>query len=131
MLNIPIPPSANGMWKKTRQKMYRSPKYQAWLDVAVPLIRLKYRGIESPIRIEVAITGGKGWRINRDLDNVFKPLIDGIKLAEIVPDDTTAYVTSISGDYFPPAGKKSVAKCEINITSRKATACISPATEKF
>jgi Holliday junction resolvase RusA-like endonuclease len=52
--------------------------------------------VEGPLEIQIKAITGKGWRKNRDLDNLAKPLIDLLKHAEIIEDDNSTIVKRIT-----------------------------------
>lgn len=52
--------------------------------------------VQEPVQIEIKVILGKGWRRNRDIDNLIKPLIDVIKNSGIITDDNSTIVKRIS-----------------------------------
>lgn len=118
VVEIPIPPSANAIWRIVSPRMKRpfitrSQVYLDWLADAVATIRCNGIGLAVlPARIAITIRGGKGWRANRDIDNVAKPVMDALVLAGRIPDDSTQYVHSVELRYAAPRPKQ-VATCVV------------------
>lgn len=55
----------------------------------------KAQKVEEPVEVEIKVMIGKGWRRNRDIDNLIKPLIDVIKNSGIITDDNSTVVKKI------------------------------------
>ena len=103
---IPIPPSVNGLWRAFR-RMYRngtrgkvqvcrSKAYVSWLQEAVLILRFQMAKAQTyPVRVSVTIHRGKGWRINRDLDNTYKAISDALVHSERLADDSSEHVAEI------------------------------------
>lgn len=115
-VELPIPPSANHLWIVARGRLIQSRQYKSWLSVAIPLCRVGLPYFANPVEIAVMIQGGKGWRSNRDLDNCLKPIIDAIKHASRIKDDSCHYVTGASVRYMPPV-RGVLATATVSITS--------------
>lgn len=116
-VEVPIPPSANNLWRTVmrggRPRTIRTPEYESWLAVATAKMRVGLTRAEAyPVRVTVEITGGKGWRANRDLGNVDKATEDALKHAEIIVDDSVKYVTEVVLRFRPGAG---AAKCVVSV----------------
>ena len=58
----------------------------------------------QPVRIIIEIYAGKGWSIKRDIDNAIKPVVDAVKRARIVQDDSVRYVREATARYYPGGG---------------------------
>jgi len=52
--------------------------------------------VAGPLEIQIVAISGKGWRKNRDLDNLAKPLIDLLKHTGIIEDDNSTIVKKIT-----------------------------------
>lgn len=52
--------------------------------------------VQGPLEIQIVAISGKGWRKNRDLDNLAKPLIDLLKHTNIIEDDNSTIVKKIT-----------------------------------
>lgn len=60
--------------------------------------------VAGPLEIQIVAISGKGWRKNRDLDNLAKPLIDLLKHTGIIEDDNSTIVKKITLLMELPAG---------------------------
>ena len=124
-VELPVPPSANHLWRSisrrtrtgsTKTFVVMSKQYKSWLEEAVLLLRCGLPKVKCyPVCIRITITGGKGWRADRDLDNATKGVVDAIKHAERITDDSTDYVRRIELEYRPAADKKDHSCCVVDI----------------
>ena len=125
---VPIPPSANHLWRAVSRMNRRgirktfvtkTLRYKHWLEEAVLLLRCGLSKPRSyPVGVRIAIRGGKGWDVRRDLDNATKALVDAIKHADRIPDDSTEYVDRIELEYIPPTHKNARAGCTVELVER-------------
>ena len=83
---VPVPPSANRMYRIIRGRMYRSSDYMAWLDVAVDCFRRNMRPVEGPAEVEIVLSTGKGVTVRSDIDNLVKPVLDALQPPSIGED---------------------------------------------
>ena len=106
-VRIPLPPSANKLFKTVAGHRAKSREYKAWLkDVAGALLTLQ--GPASyPCRFHWAF-GGAGINESRDGDNLLKPLLDVCVAAGVIPGDCLRYVRGWRGEYQPHAGEPGV-----------------------
>lgn len=126
-LEIPIPPSANHIHRIVYPKpkpggKQRPPfpvntaEYESWLLEAGYLVRVAMRPVRVfPVRVRLEIHGGEGFTKARDLDNCWKPLLDMLRKAGILPNDRVKEVASLVGDYFPPTHDGAIAKCFVEV----------------
>lgn len=120
---IPIPISANDMhrlvWPKkpnSRPFPVNTTEYEAWLKHAGYLVKTSMSPVKTlPIRVRLEVYGGEGFTKARDLDNCWKPLLDMLRKAGILPNDRVGEVASLVGDYFPPTAKGVKAKCFVEV----------------
>jgi hypothetical protein len=123
-VKIPVPESANHLWKIFGNRQYKTKAYRDWLEYTAQILRERMAPVEGPVRITITIRFGKGFMRSRDLDNCFKPIIDVLKPprydkegklssdgAGIIPDDSIETVRSIAADVEPAFDKKSEAEC--------------------
>lgn len=80
-LSIPLPPSANHIWKN----YHKSKAYKAWIVEAGWLSKRRDK-IVGPWRITVLAKRPDKRR--RDLDNLLKPIIDLVVSLGLVEDDS-------------------------------------------
>lgn len=118
---IPIPPSVNHAWKIVRTRSgvaakVRSKQYDAWIQEAV--LRLRFGmdpAVTYPVAVTVTIGGGSGFRVNRDIDNVLKPVVDALRHAERIREDDVRHVRRVACEYLEPADPKQPAGCWVRI----------------
>lgn len=123
---IPIPPSANHLWKIFGNRQYKAPAYRAWLEEVVPFIERNLAKAEGPVQVTIQLRFGKGLRANRDIDNCIKPCLDALKPpafdkdgkmkspgASIIYDDSLEAVRRITVELLPAYDKKSEAECRL------------------
>lgn len=97
--DLPIPPSTNHIWRAARGRVYKSGKYTNWLshaDRVVAFQECKIRQVRRPVKVEIVITPGKGWRANRDLDNCVKPILDYLVNRGWIEDDCAQFVRQVT-----------------------------------
>lgn len=119
---IPIPISANAMhrtvWPKNGKPPFQvnTAEYEAWLKHAGYLVKVAMHPVRTlPIRVRLEVNGGEGFTKARDLDNCWKPLLDMLRQAAIIPNDRVKEVASLVGDYFPPKCKGVKATCFVEV----------------
>jgi Holliday junction resolvase RusA-like endonuclease len=99
---IEEPFSANKMYAPiARGQMVKSKKYNAWIEKHTPILKETMEpAIEFPIDVDILIMADWTWKYKNDTDNLIKPIVDLLKRAEIIPDDTTRYVNSVKVRYL-------------------------------
>jgi Holliday junction resolvase RusA-like endonuclease len=107
-VTLPIPPSANAIWRCQGRRVRTSKLYRQWqmsCDIAALQACVPRPRIASPCAIEIILRSGHGWRKGRDLDNCIKPVIDWLVHWSILADDEWSIVqhVSISIDTLPRA----------------------------
>lgn len=97
LLEWPIPPSVNHIWRRHGKSTYLSANYKRWLsNVNLCLLMRQEDPIAGPVTVDLVIHPGKGWRSNRDLDNIFKPVLDALCRSGLILDDNCSVVRQIS-----------------------------------
>lgn len=109
-VELPLPPSANRMWRKYRGRIVCSKEYVSWLTIAVPLIRMTMNKFDNPISVKIVLVSGLGWSFACDLDNRIKPVLDAIRKAGRIVDDTCRYVVDVSISIRPNSRPREEAK---------------------
>lgn len=102
-MSLPLPPSANSIWKSYRRRVVKSWQYCKWLQAAGIIVG-KPGQVAGPLEIQIKAIAGKGWRKNRDLDNLAKPLIDLLKHTAVIEDDNSTIVKRITLWLEQPTG---------------------------
>lgn len=75
--DLPLPPSANDMYRFMRGGVYPTKKYLDWLLAASEIIlEQRTEPIEGRIAVAITVWGGKGWTESSDLDNCRKAVND-------------------------------------------------------
>ena len=109
---LPIPPSANAYWRQRVIKLknpsrkqllytggysaigYIAPEAQAYRDQVKEMItQLGFRMSSSALRVEIVVCFSDNRR--QDIDNRVKPLIDALKEAGVMEDDTQVVELSV------------------------------------
>ena len=105
---LTVPPSANAIWKHGRHGSWLAPSYVVWIGEnmsrAGPIIP-----VTGPVHVSSEVHGGKGWRINRDIDNTLKVQLDFLQRIKVIASDDCRTVKSVSVRYHEPETKKSAA----------------------
>jgi len=94
--------SANKMYAPiARGQMVKSKKYINWIEKHTPILKEKMEPAkEFPIDVEILVMASWDWKYKNDTDNLIKPIVDLLKRADIIPDDTTRYVNSVKVRYL-------------------------------
>ncbi len=93
MFEIPMPVSANRMWRTSRGIHHLSTDYRAFIvSLGWYLTKQRVTPQPTPCRFTLLIRGGKGWRVNNDIDNRLKPTLDALVRCRIIGDDSVKYV---------------------------------------
>lgn len=99
---IEEPFSANKMYAPiARGQMVKSKKYNDWIEKHTPILKETMEPANSfPIDVDILIMADWNWKYKNDSDNLIKPIVDLLKRACIIPDDTTRYVNSVKVRYL-------------------------------
>lgn len=99
-LDLPPPPSVNHVWRRTKvgkRSVYLSPEYVAWKKAADDLMYqlAQMRGVRPlPGQFEATIILSEK-RVNLDLDNAPKAILDYAKHANLIVDDGKKYLREL------------------------------------
>jgi Holliday junction resolvase RusA-like endonuclease len=87
VLDLPLPPSTNRIWRSGGGRTYRSPEYTAWWEDAdravIAAKSYPKRKINGPFEVHISLKAGT----RGDLDNRIKPLLDWAQSREIIDND--------------------------------------------
>ena len=99
---LPAPPSANRMWRRSGHRIHKSTEYMKWMEasqrIIYPLTQNKPK-LEGDLRVIIEARP-KDYRI-RDLDNYAKPIIDCMEGLVFIND---RQVVEIIMRRIPPDG---------------------------
>lgn len=107
VVDLPVPPTLNRIWRVGNKRIYRSPEYLAWqkqADAHAMAQRLKIVTIEGMFTAEIGIDPVA---TEADLDNVgTKALFDWAQSRELIRDDRhcVAYSVKWVSTVDAPAG---------------------------
>jgi crossover junction endodeoxyribonuclease RusA len=86
-LKLPLPPSANAIWRSNRGHVHKSAAYKAWLKTAGWEARSQHPDkIEGAYRLSIEATRPDKRR--RDIDNLIKPVSDLLCSIGVIQDDS-------------------------------------------
>lgn len=87
-LTLPWPPTANTYWRRNGNRYFLSNKGQDYRNTIVKTCFI-YAGLfDEDARLKVSIQAFPPDKRKRDLDNLFKSLIDSLQSARIFHDDS-------------------------------------------
>ena len=96
-LVLPIPPSVNHIWRRRGKATYLSENYQRWLRQAeAAAFEQRARCIDGQVAVSLTVIPGRGWRSNRDLDNLLKPTLDALCRFGLILDDNCSIVRQLA-----------------------------------
>jgi len=83
---LPLPPSANKLWRYGQERVFKSPEYQSWLEEAGYKLNGQHpRPVPGPYKL--TILAQRPPRRHRDLGNLEKALSDILVRHKVVDDD--------------------------------------------
>ncbi len=92
-LQLPFPPSANRLWRRSGHTIHKSKTYTDWLrDAGWQVIAQKAGGIAGPYTL--AIQAKRPDKRRRDIDNLIKPINDLLMSVGAVDDDSHCELVS-------------------------------------
>ncbi len=110
---VPLPPSANRLWRRSGRHIHKSDAYKAWLIDAGWLALGAYNETDRLLGpYKLTVNANRPDKRRRDLDNLIKPIGDLITSIGLVEDDSKCemisarWVTTGEGVYVrvEPAG---------------------------
>ena len=102
ILELPLPPSVNRLWRSNRGRVHVSSRYKSWRKAAGwELVLQKPERLEGWVRVSIA--AGRPDRRRRDVDAFPKALLDLLVAHQVIEDDSlVASITSCwSADVAP------------------------------
>lgn len=84
ILVLPLPPSANRLWRRSGRRIHPSPDYDDWKARARLCLAQQGRGarIHGFYRMAIVLPATR-----KDADNLIKPLGDALQVAGIIQND--------------------------------------------
>lgn len=115
-LHVPVPITANLMWRVFDGVVVKSSAYRAWEAKAQAAVPQADRALfVTPVCVLVTIQGGKLFRTSRDIDNCTKPCVDLVKRCGFVIDDNVRFVTWSASRYIEAARVRVPARCWVDV----------------
>jgi|SRR5579872_1604627 len=91
VVDLPLPPSVNRLWRSAGKKVFRSQEYQDWQRQADLAFMCVKRGQVRTIQGEfIAVIEFKRPRTNADLDNRTKAVLDFAQRVGLIANDKNA-----------------------------------------
>lgn len=95
VLRLPLPPSANRIWRVGRGRVRKADAYTEWLNLAGWQVQMQRAGNAIAGRFEARITMPET-RI--DLDNNCKPILDLLQKQQVIANDRHLRCLTIQRD---------------------------------
>ena len=95
MLRLPFPPSLNGLFNNTRRGRAKTKAYEKWINAAGMGLMIQ-RPHKHEGAVSISIVANPPDRRKRDLDNLLKPVLDLLVRHQVIKDDCTQCVRSLS-----------------------------------
>lgn len=118
MFEIPLPVSANRMWRTSRSVHHPSPEYAVFIIALGWYCKFQHVQAVPPevkVRFTLLLRGGKGWRISNDLDNRLKPTLDALVRNDILTDDSVTYVPQQELVYIERPSRAADVRCFVRL----------------
>ena len=108
-ISLPMPPSANRIWRAGRRRVYRSAAYLRWLRSAGWELKTQ-RPTPFPAGLSIGITirAGKPDKRRRDADNIAKAICDLLQAHAVIDNDVNVGDLRIVWDDSIAAGRVQV-----------------------
>lgn len=97
-LNLPLPPSANSIWRTTKSgRTYLNPKYRDWRKAATTSLWTQkpvggFPKFEGAFEVQVIVAH----KMLGDIDNRLKPALDFLASSNIIANDKHAQRATIA-----------------------------------
>lgn len=92
---LPWPPSSNHYWKRNGSRYFISPKGVAYRKLVVHECAIHKGLFNEQSRIGLSIKAFPPDKRKRDLDNLFKSVLDSLQAAQLFPNDNQIDILSI------------------------------------
>lgn len=101
-IRLTLPPSVNHTHISANGRRFRSPQYLAWIEESLYRIRRR-QPCDRPVHVHAVVRDGAGWRMNRDLDNLWKAILDVLVDSGTLVDDSCQHVVGLHIEFTPDA----------------------------
>lgn len=92
---LPWPPSVNRLFTNRRGGRAKTPAYQAWIkEAGLELLTQQPNRHEGEVAVHIIASPPD--RRKRDLDNLFKPVLDLLVRHNVIADDSIQYLRMLS-----------------------------------
>lgn len=108
-LELPWPPSSNMYWRRKGPRYFIAPPGIAYRQQVVILGRSYKDCFDKDKRLSVIVEAYPPDRRRRDVDNIFKSLLDALMWAKIYVDDSQIDKLFVERKHVEPPGRVIVA----------------------
>ena len=85
--DLPIPPSANRIWRVANGRQHKSAEYTAWLTECGWRTAKHRNAFPGPYALAIEADRSRPYMVARDIDNLIKPVNDMLQHAGVVAND--------------------------------------------
>lgn len=85
-VTLPIPPTANRMWRNGNTRQGKSAEYEGWKRAASWDVNMQRKGVKFTDPVSVTIIAKQPNKL-RDLDNLIKPSLDSLQAGCLLSND--------------------------------------------
>ncbi len=85
---LPWPPSANMYWRRNGNRYFISQKGQDYRELVIKQCYIFAGLFDSNAKLKLSVDAYPPDKRRRDLDNIFKGLLDSLQAASVYPDDS-------------------------------------------
>src|SRR5262245_32630278 len=119
ILDLPLPPSLNVLWRANRGRVHRSNRYTDWQhDAGWELKSQRPTAVAG--EVEIKISAGRSDNRRRDADNLAKSILDLITAHQVIADGSKVTAITSKWDRSVPGGR-------VRITITPTSADVEPA----
>lgn len=95
---LPFPLSVNAAYRAVKGRSILSERMRDWKNEAGLMLNCqRFHRFTGPVEIEISLTPPD--RRKRDIDNLFKCVLDLLKTHKVIVDDSSEYVRKLSAEW--------------------------------